>query len=72
MKKKEFYLYRSVKEMKTIFSLFKNLATALPFLRIFPLLAVVFLGTGALLFSVMYIQSIGSGLSRFGGLFIFL
>ena len=29
------------------------------------------LGTGALLFSVMYIQSIGSGLSSFGDLFIF-
>jgi hypothetical protein len=56
--------------MKIIFSLFKNLATVLPFLRIFTLLAIVLLGTGALLFSVMYIQSIGSGLSSFGGLFI--
>jgi hypothetical protein len=62
---------KSIKEMKIIFSLFKILATALPFLRVFPLLAIVLLGTGALLFSVMYIQSIGSGLSSFGGLFIF-
>ena len=38
------------------------LATALPSLRISSLLAIVLLGTGALLFSVMYIQSIGSGM----------
>ena len=63
---------KSIKEMKVIFSLFKILATALPSLRISPLLAFVLVGAGALLFNVMYIQSIGSGLTSFGDLFIFV
>jgi hypothetical protein len=67
---------RYIKEMKIIFSLFKILATALPYLRISSLLAIVrfqksLVGTGALLFSVMYIQSIGSGFTSFGDIFIF-
>ena len=45
------------------------LASALPSLRISPLLAFVLVGTGTLLFNVMYIQSIGSGLTSFGDLF---
>ena len=57
---------KSIKEMKVIFSLFKILATALPSLRISPLyltpvLTVKFLYAATLLFSVVYIQSIGSG-----------
>ncbi len=60
---------RYIKEMKIIFSLFKILATALPSLRISPLLAFVLVGTGTLLFNVMDIQSIGSGLTSFGDLF---
>ena len=44
---------------------------ALPSLRIFYILAIVLQGAGALLFNVMHIQSIGSGLSSFGDLFIF-
>nr|QWC53688.1 LAGLIDADG homing endonuclease [Rhizoctonia solani] len=55
--------------MKIIFSLFNILATALFSLRISHLLAIVLLGIGALLYNVMYIQSIGSGLSSFGDLF---
>jgi hypothetical protein len=50
------------------------LAIVLPSLQISPLLliriaAIVLLGTGALLFYVIYIQAIGSGLSIFSGLF---
>jgi hypothetical protein len=41
------------------------LAKLLSSLRISPLFAIVLLGAGALLFNVMYIQSIGSGLSIF-------
>ena len=57
--------------MKIIFSLFKILAIELPSLRISPLLAFVLVGTGTFLVDVMYIQSIGSGLTSFGDLFIF-
>ena len=48
------------------------LAMALPSLRISPLLriaAIVSVGARILLFNIMYIQSIGSGLTVFSGLF---
>jgi hypothetical protein len=54
-------------------SYFTNLILAimLPSLRISPLLAFVLVVTGTLLLNVMDIQSIGSGLTSFGDLFIF-
>jgi hypothetical protein len=55
--------------MRIIISYFNILAIALPSLRISPLLAFVLVGTGAFLADVMYIQSIGSGLTSFGDLF---
>jgi hypothetical protein len=63
--------------MRNTFLQFNILAIALPFLRTSPrtwlvamgILATVLLGTGALLFNVMYFQSIGSGLSIFSELF---
>ncbi len=56
--------------MRIILSQFNTLAIALPSLRMSPLLAFVLVGTGTLLAGVMYIQSIGSGLTSFGDLFI--
>jgi hypothetical protein len=57
--------------MKVLLKIINILAIELPSLRISPLLAFVLLGAGALLINVMYIQSIGSGLTSFGDLFIF-
>jgi hypothetical protein len=74
---RRFELAKSIKEMKIKFLQLNILAIALPSLRTSPrtwlvamgILAIVLLGTGALLFNVMYIQSIGSGLSILSELF---
>ena len=59
--------------MKIIFSLFNILANALPSLRTSPLLiriaTIALLYAAALSFNVVYIQSIGSGIGVFRGLF---
>jgi hypothetical protein len=60
--------------MKIIFPLFNTLAIALPSLRISPLLliriaTIALLYAAALYLSVVYIQSIGSGIGIFSGLF---
>ena len=60
--------------MKIIFPLFNVLAIALPSLRISPLLliriaTIALLYAAALSFNVVYIQSIGSGIGIFSGLF---
>lgn len=56
--------------MKVLLKIINILAIELPSLRISPLLAFVLVGTGTFLAGVMYIQSIGSGLTSFGDLFI--
>ena len=63
---------KSIKEMVILFLITKILAIALPSLRISPLGgigAIASMYTAALLINVVYIQSIGSGIDIFSGIF---